>query len=90
MLIAEINPEIPSPKTTSPKNGKAQIISLAPLPNGRISISDRKTRTSVPSAKIPVIKQKYVFINLLTASPSSFMFAGDTPKSGVLDYQIGA
>jgi hypothetical protein len=58
-----MNPEIPSPKTTSPKNGKAQIISLPPLPNGGISISDRKTRTSVPSAKIPVIKQKYVFIS---------------------------
>ena len=62
-LTAEINPETPSPKTTNPKNGKAQIISLAPLLNGRISISDRKTRTSVPSAMIPVINEKYVFIS---------------------------
>ena len=49
-----------SAKTTSPKNGNAQIISLPPLQKGGISMSDRKTRTSVPSATIAVIKEKYV------------------------------
>ena len=59
-LSAARNPKAASAKTTSPKNGNAQIISLPPLPIGGISMSDRKTRTSVPGATIAVIKEKYV------------------------------
>ena len=54
------NPEVASAKMTNPKNGNPQTMSLPPLPNGGISMSDRKTRTSVVSAAIAVIKEKYV------------------------------
>ena len=64
-LMADIIPGIVRPRTTSPKNGKAQTISLPPLPNGGTSMSERKTRTSVPSASIPVIKEKYILTPLL-------------------------
>ena len=47
-------------KMSSAKNGKAQTISLPPLPNGGISISDNPTKPSIPSARMPVPKEKYV------------------------------
>jgi hypothetical protein len=59
-LNAARKPEVASAKTTTPKKGKAQIISLSRLPNGGISMSERKTSTSVPSATIAAIKEKYV------------------------------
>jgi len=58
-LSAAKNPEVPSAKTISPKNGNPQTI-LPPLPNGGISMSDMKTRTSVPNATIPVIREKNI------------------------------
>ncbi len=54
------SPGIARAKTTNAKNGKAQIISLPPLPNGGISISDKPTKTSIPSARMPLPNEKYV------------------------------
>jgi len=54
VLMANVNPGIDSPRIINPKKGKPQIISLLPLPKGGISMSDRNTRSSVPSAHIPV------------------------------------
>ncbi len=63
-LIANVNPGIARPKIINPKKGNPQIISLPPLPKGGISNSDRKTRTSIPRASIPVSKGKYFFTPL--------------------------
>ena len=46
-------------KMTNGKNGKAQMISLPPLPNGGISINDKATKTSIPSARMPVPNERY-------------------------------
>ena len=59
-LIPASNPGIASAKMINAKNGKAQMISLPPLPNGGISISDKPTKTSIPSARIPLPNEKYV------------------------------
>jgi hypothetical protein len=55
-------PGIASPSTTTQKKGKAQMISLSPLPKGGNSMSDRNTRNSVPRASNPVANEKYFFI----------------------------
>jgi len=57
-LRAESSPGIASAKMSKAKNGNAQIISLPPLPNGGISISDKPTNTSIPSARMPLPNEK--------------------------------
>ena len=57
---ATSSPGIASAKMTNAKNGKAQTISLPPLPNGGISINDKPTKTSMPMARMPVPNEKYV------------------------------
>ena len=59
-LRAASSPGIASAKMIKAKNGKAQTISLPPLPNGGISINDKPTKTSIPSARIPLPNEKYV------------------------------
>ena len=59
-LRAASSPGIANAKMTNAKNGKAQTISLPPLPNGGISISDKPTKTSIPSARMPLPNEKYV------------------------------
>ena len=54
------SPGTASAKITNAKNGKAQTISLLPLPNGGISISDKQTKTSIPSTRMPLPNEKYV------------------------------
>ena len=57
---ATSSPGIASAKMSNAKNGKAQTISLPPLPNGGVSINDKPTKTSIPSARIPLPNEKYV------------------------------
>ena len=59
-LRAASSPGIATAKMINAKNGKAQIISLPLLPNGGISISDKPTKTSIPSARMPLPNEKYV------------------------------
>ena len=54
------SPGIARAKMTNAKNGSAQMISLLPLLNGGISISDKPTKTSIASARMPVPNEKYV------------------------------
>jgi len=73
-LRAESSPGIASAKMSKAKNGNAQIISLPPLPNGGISISDKPTNTSIPSARMPLPNEKYLkecVRGCLTATGSS-------------------
>ena len=59
-LRAASSPGIASAKMIKAQNGKAQTISLPPLPNGGISISDKPTKTSIPSARMSLPSEKYV------------------------------
>ena len=59
-LRAASSPGIANAKMIKAKNGRAQIISLLPLPNGGILISDKPTKTSIPSARIPLPNEKYL------------------------------
>jgi hypothetical protein len=59
-LRAASSPGIARAKMTNAKNGSAQMISLLPLPNGGISISDKPTKNSIPSARMPLPNEKYV------------------------------
>ena len=54
------SPGTASAKMTDARNGKAQTISLPPLPKGGISISDKQTKTSIPGARMPLPNEKYV------------------------------
>jgi len=54
------SPGIARAKMATAKNGSAQMISLLPFPNGGISISDKPTKTSIASARMPVPNEKYV------------------------------
>src|SRR5262249_28068100 len=58
-LRAASSPGIASAKITNAKNGKAQMISLPPLPNGGISTSDNPTKPSIPSARMLLTNEKY-------------------------------
>src|SRR5262245_18794960 len=54
------SPGMATAQMSSAKNGKAQTISLPPLPNGGISISDNPTKLSIPRPRMPVPNEKYV------------------------------
>ena len=57
-LRATSRPGIASAKMMKAKNGNAQMISLPPLPNGGISISDKATKTSIVSARMALPNEK--------------------------------